>query len=128
MQGRRGRSTSRRGGWLLAALAFAPLPVFAGGCDLPPVARVLALDAASRTTNAYEAQRTLRQFVLFWYRDVAGDVIAGYGPWFDTLADSFGPACADRSALAAWLRQLLRESPSATDFSRRVAVARAAAW
>ena len=108
-------------------LLLLPWQAQADGCaDLPVVPRVLALDEQTRTSRRYEEEQVLRQFALFAYRNLADDIVEGRGPYLDTLDRSFAAACADPAAFSLWLRELLRASESATDFSRRLAVAHAA--
>jgi hypothetical protein len=96
--------------------------------ELPDVARVMALDAESKGTQAFEDERELRSFALFAYRSIAADIIGGHGAYLAALQDIFGPICASRPVLVTWLREMLSQSQSAADFSRRLAVAHAAAF
>jgi hypothetical protein len=94
---------------------------------LPSIAQVVADDERLREERGFEEERHLRDFSLFWYRNLANDLVDGRGPAYDVLADAFGPACADRNVLLAWLRELLLASQTGADFSRRLAMARAGA-
>lgn len=114
-------------GLRLAVLLLLPWQAQAGTCaGLPVVSEVLALDQQTRTSRRYEEEQVLRQFALFAYRDLADDIVEGRGPYLDTLDLGFAAACADPAEFSAWLRELLRASDSAADFSRRLAVAHAA--
>jgi hypothetical protein len=94
---------------------------------LPSIAQVLADDERLRDTHGFEEERVLRNFALFWYRNLATDLVDGNGAGFDVLAEAFRPACPQREALLVWLRELLLASETGTDFSRRLAMARAQA-
>jgi hypothetical protein len=91
---------------------------------LPPVGDVLAEDDRMRSVRGFEEERELRDFALFWYRNVANDLANGHGDSIEVFAHAFRPACADRVVVVRWLRDLLLAPGTATDFSRRVAMGR----
>ena len=112
--------------WCAAAiLAGGSASAWAGRCDaLPAVDRVLAVDARDREQRTYPQEQVLRDYALHAYRNIAGDVIDGRGPHLDTLRAVFAPVCGEPAALGAWLRDLLSDSASATDFARRMVIGR----
>jgi hypothetical protein len=113
---------------LAAAGIAASSPEPANSCDaLPPIAHVVAADERSRNADPIAKERELRDFGLFWYRNLASDVVDGRGLSIEVLTESFRPACKDDAQLLAWLRALLLASSSGTDFSRRLALAHAEA-
>jgi hypothetical protein len=95
-----------------------------GGCPtLPKIDKVMAADAQSKTTQTYGNERALRDFALFSYRNIANDVLNGYGAYLDTITASFSSVCADPGQTRRWISMLLARSSLPTDFARRLAVA-----
>jgi hypothetical protein len=128
------RSTETAGNFAVAMLALVAAlalvvgggrPSFAGDrcASLPEVSLVAALDDNSRTTRTFDAERELTGFALYSYRNIAGDIINGQGPYLDALADPFRKTCERSSVLLDWFRRMLAASGSATDFSRRMGIA-----
>jgi len=95
-----------------------------GGCPaLPEIDKIMAADAQSKTTQTYSNERALRDFALFSYRNIANDVLNGYGLYLDTITVSFGSVCVDPEQTRRWISVLLARSSLPTDFARRLAVA-----
>jgi hypothetical protein len=109
---------------IVVAIAVAA-PLHAdGGCPaLPEIDKIMAADAQSKTTQTYSNERALRDFALFSYRNIANDVLNGYGPYLDTITASFGSVCVDPEQTRRWISVLLARSSLPTDFARRLAVA-----
>jgi hypothetical protein len=109
---------------IVVAIAVAA-PLHAdGGCPaLPEIDTIMAADARSKTTQTYGNERALRDFALFSYRNIANDVLNGYGPNLDTITVSFGSVCVDPEQTRLWISDLLARSSLPTDFARRLAVA-----
>ena len=80
-------------------------------------------DAQSKTTQTYSNERALRDFALFSYRNIANDVLNGYGSYLDTITVSFGSVCLDPEQTRRWISVLLARSSLPTDFARRLGVA-----
>lgn len=104
----------------------AALLLWTGGCaaqcaDLPDPEQVVAADARERGAVRYEDD-ALREFVLYSYRGIAEDIVAGDGPYLVSLETLFGAHCGDGDALT-WLRAILRGAGTAPDFARRLALA-----
>ena len=89
---------------------------------LPTVSQVVELDERFHTVRSYQAERDARQFALFAYRNIADDVVTGHGPYLETLNEVFKPICSQPLVLLWWLRQLMAESQSPPEFSRRIAI------
>lgn len=104
---------------LPAASVAQPAPVSSCGC-LPTQA---AIDTAPAALAGMAAERALRDYALFSYRNIAAAVIAGEGIYLDTLTALFLPVCAAPPALIAWLREILANAAGPADFARRLAVA-----
>jgi hypothetical protein len=109
---------------IVVAIAVAA-PLHAdGGCPaLPEIDKIMAADAQSKATQTYGNERALRDFALFSYRNIANDVLNGYGPYLDTITASFASVCVDREQTRRWISMLLARSSLPTDFARRLAVA-----
>jgi hypothetical protein len=109
---------------IVVAIAVAAPLHAEGGCPaLPEIDKITAADAQSKTTQTYSNERALRDFALFSYRNIANDVLNGYGPYLDTLTVSFGSVCLDPEQTRRWISVLLAQSSLPTDFARRLGVA-----
>jgi hypothetical protein len=108
---------------IVASAVAAPLHADGGCPALPEIDKIMAVDVQSRTTQTYSDERALRDFALFSYRNIASDVLNGYGPYLDTLTVFFGSVCVDPEQTRRWIGALLARSGLATDFARRLAVA-----
>ena len=110
------------------AIALATPLLAKGECpNLPAIDTILSKDAESHTTQTYSDQRVLHDFALFSYRNIANDVLNGYGPYLDTITVSFGSFCTDPQETRRWISVLLARSSLSTDFARHLAVAHALA-
>jgi hypothetical protein len=109
---------------IVVAIAVAAPLHAEGGCPaLPEIDKITAADAQSKTTRTYSNERALRDFALFSYRNIANDVLNGYGPYLDTITVSFGSVCLDPEQTRRWISVLLAWSSLPTDFARRLGVA-----
>ena len=108
---------------IVVAIAVAPLHADGACPALPEIDKIMAADAQSKNTQTYSNERALRDFALFSYRNIANDVLNGYGPYLDTITVSFGSVCLDPEQTRRWISVLLARSSLPTDFARRLAVA-----
>jgi hypothetical protein len=109
---------------IVVAIAVAAPLHAEGGCPaLPEIDKITAADAQSKTTQTYSNERALRDFALFSYRNIANDVLNGYGPYLDTITVSFDFVCLDPEQTRRWISVLLARSSLPTDFARRLGVA-----
>lgn len=108
---------------LVPFAAVVPVRAHAQCGGLPSIATVVEVDRQTKSTVSFPRERELRDFALFAYRNLAGDIFNRRGPYLEALEGAFAAVCKDRVAFTAWLRDLLLKGESATDFARYLVVA-----